>query len=174
MSAQDDLEQLCERIAHRYYAPGLEHQDLAQAARIAVWRAQQTFDPSRGEWEAFARLAAERAIVSAVRAATRSKQAVLSHAVSYDEPLSDNGDTLADHLPACTDISAEYEARERVRGLFSGLSSLEAEVVCRRIGGDDYGSISADMDVSDKAIDNALTRVRRKAQTVLDTYDLAA
>ena len=167
-------EQVCKRVARRYYAPGLELQDLEQEARIAVWRAQRDFNPSRGPWEPFAALAAERGVVSAVRAATRHKHAFVSHAVSLDEPIMDGGDTLAEHLAAPTDIASEYESRERVRGLLAGLSALEAEVVRHRIAGQDFATIAAELGVDEKSVDNALQRVRLKAQRSVEAYDQMA
>ncbi len=166
-AAMSTLEDYCQLVAHQYFAPGLETQDLVQEARIGVWKAQRSFDPSRGDWELFARLAAKRNVITAVRAATRDKHAVLSHAVSYDEPTSNGDDTLADRLPAPTDIAREYEQRERVRGLFGKLSGLEADVVRHRLAGDA-------LQVDGKAIDNALQRARRKAQATLDSYDQLA
>jgi RNA polymerase sporulation-specific sigma factor len=169
------VDRYCEWLARQFFAPGLEPADLAQEARIGVWKARRDFDPSRGDWEHFAMLAAKRSVIAAVRAATRGKHGVLSRARSYHEPIGDeDGSTLADCLAAPVDIAFEYEQRERVRGLFGRLSGLEADVVRNRIAGDDYPRISAELKVDEKAVDNALQRVRCKAQAILDSYDRLA
>lgn len=170
------IEWFCDWIARQYFAPGLEHQDLVQEARIGVWRAQRTFDPSRGEWERFAKMAAKRQVITAIKTATRGKHRSLNTAASYDEPITDDGNlTLADCLPASTDVALECESRERVgclvQALSLGLSELEVDVLRHRIAGDDYASTGADLGVNHKCVDNALQRIRRKAQSALDGYD---
>lgn len=170
------IEFYCRWVARQYFAPGLETQDLVQEARIGVMKAQRDFDPSRGDWEPFAKLAAKRNVITAVKAATRSKHAVLSHARCYDEPIGGDGETtLADYLPAPIDIAVRYEQRERtcclLDELSERLSQLEIDVLRHRAAGDDYATISAALGVNAKSIDNALQRVRWKAQRILDAYD---
>lgn len=64
-----DAEQLARRLARRHWATG-DREDIAQIVRLALWQAEQTFDPARGLLlDAYARRCARNAVVDARRAA---------------------------------------------------------------------------------------------------------
>lgn len=62
-------EQLARRLTRRLWATG-DREDIAQIVRLALWQAEQTFDPARGlVFDAYARRCARNAVVDARRAA---------------------------------------------------------------------------------------------------------
>lgn len=100
-------EGLCRAVASAYYAPGLDHDDLVQEARLGVVKAARLFDGGRGiPFEAYARLSAEHAVQTAVKAAKRHKHEVVSSAVALDHDVRDAGEsvrTLAEVIPGPED-----------------------------------------------------------------------
>ncbi|WP_249020559.1 sigma-70 family RNA polymerase sigma factor [Conexibacter sp. S30A1] len=156
------LEHYCQALAHRYYAPGLEAQDLAQEARIGIWQARSGFDPDLGPWEPFARLAAKRAVLDAVRAATRQKHRPLGQGVPLD-------DAQAVAASGADDPLAVVIAREQLRAVLvcvSTLSARESDALAGYVNGHTYETIAKRLDWHTKGVDNALSRVRRKVLAV--------
>lgn len=55
----------------RKYARGNRADDIRQIARITLWKAAETFDPSKGEWDRYAARAVKNAIVDEIRREVR-------------------------------------------------------------------------------------------------------
>lgn len=93
-------------IARDYRIPGLEQQDVAQEALIALWVAARGFDPEKGAFPPFARTVIHRHLGTLLRAALREKRH--AHTVPFDPDLHGRSDEplIACQLPLFT-------ARER-------------------------------------------------------------
>lgn len=156
------LEHYCQALARRYYAPGLEAQDLAQEARIGIWQARSGFDPDLGPWEPFARLAAKRAVLDAVRAASRHKHRPVSRCLPLD-------DAQAVAASGADDPVAVVIAREDLRAVLACVGTLterERDALAGYLNGCTYETIAQRLDWHTKGVDNALSRVRRKVLAV--------
>jgi RNA polymerase sporulation-specific sigma factor len=161
--------------ARTYFLVGGDREDIVQEGMIGLYKAVRDYDASRQtSFRAFAELCIMRQIITAIKTATRRKHAPLNRYVSLYLPLYHENDPdceLLDHV-----ISAEADPADRVVSASEIanleeqfgriLSDLEAGVLERYLAGSSYSEIAAELDRHEKAIDNALQRIKRK----LDGY----
>ncbi|MPY99714.1 MAG: sigma-70 family RNA polymerase sigma factor [Actinophytocola sp.] len=134
------------RQASHYFLAGGggDRDDLVQEGMIGLYKAVHDYTGSKGvPFAPFVELCVKRQLISAVRAATRFKHALLSDAA-----------VLTDHTEAHS--VAELSALERgaLRLHLDGLSLKESAEALR---------------TRSKAVDNALQRARRKMHAWADT-----
>jgi len=167
------FEPMCGWLARQYFAPGLTREDIAQEARIGVYKAIVTYDPSRGSsLHTFARLSAERQVITAVKMAQRGKHGPLNDASSLDAPVAEDGASLGELLPSPPrNLASEMTLREELDHLTAHLSTeltaLEDESLASIVAGESYDAIAERIGVSVKSIDNAIRRARSKARVIV-------
>lgn len=145
--------------ASGFAGPRISGDDLVQEGMLGFLDAVKTFDASKGSFKAYAEVCINNRIVSAVRTSFNNKNAALSSAVPYETTDVDITDVSAD--PA--NIVSEKESSEYIEGLLvRGLSDFEKQVVDLRLLDMSYSQIAQQLDCSEKAVDNALQRIRKK------------
>lgn len=155
-------------VVSNFFHDSLEFADLMQVARLGLHEAAMSFDPAKSSsFTGYANMCIRRQVITAVRTAQRHKHEVLTEARSLSKPLADGGGELADVVPLREPGPAEQVLqRERLREVIVGLATrcTDFESVCtmRVANGDTYRQIAAELDVTEKSIDNALFRARRK------------
>lgn len=139
--------------------------DLTQEGMLGFLEAVRSFDPEKGSFKAYAETCINNRILSAVRASYNNKNAALSKAV----PLEEGAEEISgDESDPAKIVSSKY-GFEYIAGLIkSSLSELERQVVILRFFGLSYTEISEKLDCSEKAVDNALQRSRKKMQEKLN------
>jgi len=154
-----------------YFLMGAEKEDLLQVGMIGLWQAIVDYRPEKEiSFLSFARICIERHIITAIKTATRRKQAPLNSSVSLEYP-SDDCDSdwsLSDILTA--DDSADPEElvlkREDTKRLQTMLrrllSDFEWEVLSGYQIGKSYREIACELQCKTKSVDNALARIKRK------------
>lgn len=144
------------RVAADSTVPGLEREDAEQEGLIALFRAIESYRPqAEVSFETYAMCCVRNGITDARLRAGRKKHQPLNHSV----PLEDS--TPAVPGPEQQTLDREqYHATVRI--LRSGLTPTERRVLLLRLDGCDYRTIARRLDISPKAVDNALTRVRAK------------
>jgi RNA polymerase sporulation-specific sigma factor len=161
--------------ARTYFLVGGDREDVVQEGMIGLYKAIRDYDVGRQtSFRAFVELCVVRQIITAIKTATRQKHAPLNRYVSLYLPLYDEDDPDSDLLHHI--MAAEADPADRVVSdaeianleghLARVLSDLEANVLQRYIDGCSYQEIAVELDRHEKAIDNALQRIKRK----LDTY----
>jgi RNA polymerase sporulation-specific sigma factor len=161
-------------FAQKFYGPGLELDDLRQAALVGLW-----------SFSGFAAMCMRRSVISTVIAARRLKHQALDGALSLDAELVDGdeagGTTLHDVLPApnCDPVAllASREDLDLVTKLIRGLTPLQRDVAIGFMNDETYHAIGERLGFRVyersngkqrcKTVDNALQRVRRKVIAVL-------
>ena len=138
--------------------------DLVQEGMLGFLDAVKTYDASKGSpFRAYAEVCINNRIVSAVRTSFNNKNAALSNAVAYEPEMVDVADSGAD--PA--NIVSEKEDSEHLRNVLSkGLSDFEKQVVDLRLMDMSYSEMAEKLGCSEKAIDNALQRIRKKMRVL--------
>lgn len=138
--------------------------DLVQEGMLGFLDAVKTYDASKGSpFRAYAEVCINNRIVSAVRTSFNNKNAALSNAVTYEPEKVDEADSGAD--PA--NIVSEKEDSEHLRNVLSkGLSDFEKQVVDLRLMDMSYSEMAEKLGCSEKAIDNALQRIRKKMRVL--------
>ncbi len=132
--------------------------DLVQEGMLGFLESVKKFDPSKGvSFKTFADSCIENRIKSALRSNFNNGNAALSGAVSFDE----GPEVRSPEDPVR--IAEDSEQRERIRRI-SGelLSEFEQAVLERRLRYESYADIASELGCTEKAVDNALQRIRKK------------
>ena len=150
--------------ARRFFLGGGETDDLVQEGMIGLYAAVREYRPEEGKsFKNFAYLLVRRHILDAVKRSARRKNVPLNESVSLFDPTL--GDRAEEGSPE--DMILESEAqREFRRRLMKELSDFEFRVVIMYLEGMSYAEICEATGKGVKSIDNALSRAKRKLQTV--------
>ena len=164
--------------ASAYFLIGADHEDIVQEGMIGLYKAIRDYqDAHQTSFRAFADLCVKRQIITAIKAATRQKHIPLNSYISLDKPIYDEESerTLLDVLTNVEKIDdpEELVINQESRGLVEGkliemLSRFEWDVLYLYLDGRTYQEMSVELNRHTKAIDNALTRIKRKLERYLD------
>lgn len=155
----------------KYFMRGAERDDLIQEGMIGLCKAIRDFLPDKGiTFRTFADLCVTRQVITAVKTSTRQKHLALNSAQSLDKSLYEDGSDISmlDLLPNIKAVNPEDTiiSQERLDGLHKSLrhslTNLEFNVLVLYLQRLSYNTIACKLNVSVKAVDNALTRVKHK------------
>lgn len=181
------LEHLLRRYKHlvvnkaqTYFLIGGDQEDVIQEGMIGLYKAIVDFDKDKlASFKGFATLCITRQIITAIKTATRKKHIPLNTYVSLDKPVYDeeNDQTLLDVIaePKVTDPQTILMHRDQFfyiqDKLYEELSRFEQNVLRFYLEGYTYQEISGELNRHLKSIDNALQRVKRKLELLLQSGD---
>ena len=185
-SGHDDaMECLLERYrdmvrkeARSFFLAGGDEEDLIQEGMIGLIKAVRDFDVTqKTSFSSFAELCVSRQMYSAIEASNRKKHLPLNSYVSLYEdseqvgegrslPLIDTIESSKENDPEVLYFGKEYTEAfaEQLKEL---LSPLENHVLYLHLMGTDYRTIAELLGKSPKSVDNALQRIKTKAQKIL-------
>ena len=154
------------RKARAMYLLGGENEDLIQEGMIGLIKAVRDYDKSQGaSFASFAELCVSRQMYSAIETSKRKKHLPLNTYISlYEESeVERDGRTM----PLIDMIEPVQETDPEA--LYFGKEYTEAfvEQLYLHLMGTDYKKIAELLDKSPKSIDNALQRIRNKAEKML-------
>lgn len=177
------------KIAGHYFILGGDREDVMQELRLGVYKAVNSYDYTKDtSFKNFCvNLVCKRHLATAISSAKRMKNSVLNDSISIDAPiiLGDDGNlqTLADFIPdkqnpydespevdLVEDIIIKEEYELNTKKLLERLTYLEAEIFNEYGTNSSYKEISLALNVPAKCVDNALTRIRKKANEVYTQY----
>lgn len=72
--------QIADHVAHDYYLPGADADDVRQECRVALWEACRCYKPERGPFPPFARLVIRARMQDAITHANRRSRRLLTDA----------------------------------------------------------------------------------------------
>ena len=164
--------------ARAMYLLGGENEDLIQEGMIGLIKAVRDFDVTqKTSFSSFAELCVSRQMYSAIEASNRKKHLPLNSYVSLYEdseqvgegrslPLIDTIESSKENDPEVLYFGKEYTEAfaEQLKEL---LSPLENHVLYLHLMGTDYRTIAESLGKSPKSVDNALQRIKTKAQKIL-------
>lgn len=164
--------------ARAMYLLGGENEDLIQEGMIGLIKAVRDFDVTqKTSFSSFAELCVSRQMYSAIEASNRKKHLPLNSYVSLYEdseqvgegrslPLIDTIESSKENDPEVLYFGKEYTEAfaEQLKEL---LSPLENHVLYLHFMGTDYRTIAELLGKSPKSVDNALQRIKTKAQKIL-------
>ena len=164
--------------ARAMYLLGGENEDLIQEGMIGLIKAVRDFDVTqKTSFSSFAELCVSRQMYSAIEASNRKKQLPLNSYISLYEdseqegegrslPLIDTIESSKENDPEVLYFGKEYTEAfaEQLKEL---LSPLENHVLYLHLMGTDYRTIAELLGKSPKSVDNALQRIKTKAQKIL-------
>ncbi len=169
----DKYKPLVRRRANALYLIGGDTDDLIQEGMIGLFKAIQDYRPGKeASFYHFARLCIDRQMYTAVEASRRKKHAPLNSYISLYEDSDEKGMTLADVLTGEEDKNPESllidreNIRQKLDELSKNLSKMEKQVFDYMLEGLSYRQIAEKMGKSPKAIDNAIQRMKGKAEEI--------
>ncbi len=167
--------------ARTYFLIGGDREDIIQEGMIGLFKAIRDFDEDRlASFKGFAELCITRQIITAIKTATRQKHIPLNSYISLDKPIYDEESerTLLDIIAESRSVDPQEEmiSREKQthfeRTLIEVLSDLERRVLYLYLEGRSYHEMSKQMNRSEKSIDNALQRVKRKFEQLIQSKEI--
>jgi RNA polymerase sporulation-specific sigma factor len=177
------------KIAPHFFIVGGDKEDVMQELRLGVFKAVNSYDCTKDTtFKNFCvNLVCKRHLATAIASAKRMKNSALNDSVSLDAPfiLNDDGNfhSLGDYIPdkknpfdespevnLVEDIIVREELEINSTMLLNKLTSLEAEIFVEYGQNSSYKEISQTLQVPAKCVDNALTRIRKKASEVYTQF----
>lgn len=178
----DKYKSMVRKKARAMYLFGGETEDLIQEGMIGLIKAVRDYDPTAGNsFSSFAQLCVSRQMYSAIEASKRKKHIPLNSYVSlYEEsevrrdgkklPLIDTIVTDKESDPEALYFSREY-TEIFIEQLKEKLSPMENHVLYLHLMGTDYRKIAEILEKSPKSVDNAIQRIRNKAEKMIRNAD---
>lgn len=154
-----------------YYLVGGEVEDIIQEGLIGLYEAIKDYSPDKqASFKTFMDICVTRQIMTAIKTASRQKHIPLNTYVSLNKPLFNDEtdksyeDTLV--LSRKEDPESLYLDHEKTneinKEIKNSLSTFEYKVLKLYLQGVSYLNIAKVLEKEEKAIDNAIQRIRKK------------
>jgi len=159
-----------------YFLVGGDSEDLLQEGMIGLLSAMREYTPDAGSsFKTFAELCVRHRIISAAKSASRQKHAPLNDGVSLDELLSNETAAFPERFSRSPeDQLLAREFREDFLTAYSKfLSGFEIEILKYYLDGLSYREIAEQCGRSEKSVDNAVQRIRKKLARHIDFGDFS-
>lgn len=147
-------------IARRFSAEGYEQKDFVQEGLVGLLYSCKTFDENaEASFKSYMSLVVERRFISIIRKSNAMRSIPKSSLVMMDDVSDCIEDTA--HNPEELLLCNE-QLKSTIDRLKSMLSKNEFDILMLYGGGLSYKEIAKKLSVSEKTVDNALQRARRK------------
>ncbi len=156
------LVKICSRP---FFLVGGDGEDLIQEGMFGLLSAIREFDPAmNANFKTYAEICVKRRIYSAIKMASRKKHEPLNEMVSFDDVLSDESLSAGRAFRRIPEeqVLAQESADEIIQTYSRCLSKLEAIILELYLSGLSYSEIADKTGRSEKSVDNAVQRIRRK------------
>lgn len=171
------LVKICSRP---YFLVGGDGEDLIQEGMLGLLSAIREFDlSSNTAFKTFAEVCVKRRIYSAIKSASRKKHEPLNDMISFDDVLSDESKSGAAaysdayrRIPE-EQVLAREGADEIIKTYSRCLSRFEVEILKLYLNGLSYSEIAESCGKTEKSVDNAVQRIRRKLAQNLYSGDFS-
>ena len=157
---------MVKRQARTLYLIGGENEDLIQEGMIGLYKAIRTYRPGESAFASYAQVCVNRQMYTAVQASGRKKHEPLNEYISLSEDLNlfllDNPESR---------MIAQENMEKRYQLIDKQLSSMERQVLKLYLEGGSYEEIAEEMGRSEKSVDNAIQRLKKKLKKVEKSVD---
>ncbi len=160
--------------ARAYFIIGADTEDIIQEGMIGLYKAIRDYKKTDASFQTFAKVCIDRQVMTAIKTANRKKHLPLNSYLSlnmlaYEE---DSDTTYIDKLEESKVLNPEEIVidKENVKTLQQkineNLSILEKRVLMLYLKGRSYATIAKKLEKDEKAIDNAIQRIRKKIEKI--------
>lgn len=148
-------------LAGKLCCDAAESDDLFQEGMLGVLSAVKSYSASRGaSFTTYASVCARNCMLSALRRASSGKSVPAAASVSLED-----FDVASDTLDLAEQMILKEEYTRLSSLIQTVLSEKEKTVLKLYLGGSSYKETAAALGISEKAVDNALQRIRRKLKS---------
>ncbi len=165
----DKYRKLVKRETREIYIIGADSEDLMQEGMIGLFKAIRDYNEDKNcSFHTFAVLCVKRQIYTAVTTSNRKKHYPLNHYISFYSQDGESKSLMMDILTAEDNSNPEANLlmQEQMGGLVNKmdtiLSKYERRVLELYLDGLSYSRIAEHLGKSEKSIDNAIQRIRKK------------
>ena len=160
--------------ASKFFAIGVEKEDIVQEGLIGLYKATQSFDcKKQNSFKSFANMCIERQLITMIKSANRQKNIPLNSAFSLNTPAYEEGeadimeilDTNLVEDPLDTIANREYFSQIETK-VNENLSNFEKQVLTHYKQGKSYADIAKEVGSKVKSVDTAIQRIRKKANKI--------
>lgn len=159
-----------------YFLAGADNDDLIQEAMIGLYKAIRDYKRDKGvTFVAFAALCIDRQIITAVNSYNRQNNSPLNTYISLYTSVTDESgkDAMLSDVISCEEklnpeaiFIAEEQTGQFLEKLKTNLSKLECRIFKLYIAGFSYAEIATELEITTKAVDNAIQRIRNKINLI--------
>ena len=167
-----DYAWLVRACARPYFLAGGDSEDLIQEGMLGLLSAIRTYDPDKGaKFTTYAEFCIRRRIYSAIKMASGNKHTPLNSYISLESSQLDETNTQSTYFLRVPEdfVIAREQAGEVEKLLYGTLSRFESGVLELYLEGMSYNDMAIRLSKSDKSIDNAVQRIRKKLSQILNT-----
>ena len=159
-----------------YFLIGADKEDIIQEGMIGLYKAIRDFNIDKpASFRCFAEICITRQIITAIKTATRQKHLPLNTYISLNQPAYDEESErmMIDMLAEKESFNPEeiMISKERVSNMMNKmvevLSKFELQVLNLFLAGKSYSEIAKKLNKTEKSIDNALQRIKKKVEKYL-------
>jgi len=144
-----------------------EMEDYMQECSLALLRAAQSYSgDGKASFRTYAGICIENRLRSIQRSTNSDKNRSLVGYVELTDYLSDIGDETSDEADPEAMMIIRESVREQQLLLRERLSQLEYRVFSGYVAGMSYQEIAGTLGLSEKAVNNAMQRIRRKLKEI--------
>ena len=161
-----------------YFLIGADKEDITQEGMIGLYKAIRDYQNNKNaSFKSFAELCINRQLITAIKAAGRQKHMPLNSSVSlnkavYEEEGEGTYINMIESAEAVTSPEMIFIGIENrnfiVENIMAALSSFEKRVLNLYLQGKTYSEIAQIMGKAEKSIDNALQRVKKKTEKLME------
>jgi RNA polymerase sporulation-specific sigma factor len=157
-------------LARPFFLAGADSEDLIQEGMLGLLSALRSYNSELGaSFKTYSHLCIRRRLISAVRSASYSKNVSLDDCLSLESPLFDDSQPdmayglRIDSPPRPEELVIDKENTQTLfQRVFDALSKYEQQVLRCYLSGMSYREIAEMTEKPEKAVDNAVQRIRRK------------
>ena len=165
-----EYSRLVKICARPYFLAGGDSEDLIQEGMLGLLSAIRTFDPNKGaKFSSYAEFCVRRRIYSAIKSASGNKHTPLNSYISLESSQLDESSTQSAYFLRVPEdfVIARERVGEVERLLYGALSRFESGVLELYLEGMSYKDMAIRLGKSDKSVDNAVQRIRKKLSQIL-------
>ena len=154
---------------------GYDFNDILQEGRLGLTNAINAYrDQKDVRFYTFANICIDRQLVTFIRSISRDKHKLLNNSVSLDSTTNSVGRPLTEIILDDKNIDPELsfieeeEREELYKKIEEKLTTIEKDVFDLRVQGFSYKEISSILDITPKAVDGCITRIKNKLSNIID------
>ena len=167
--------------AKPFFIVGAEREDIIQEGMIGLYKAIKGYDSNKDvSFKMFADLCIRRQIITAIKASNRQKHIPLNSYISLSKTPSNeeddremiemlDKDSMPDPLETITIKETYRKIETKITEI---LSDFEQKVFAEYVNGESYANIAKKLDSHQKAVDNAIQRIKKKFEKHIINEDI--